>query len=78
MSNEHEDPYRFACPKCGGEFAVEPGDDLCHADDWADGCTTSCPGCGTALKMETRTEVFFTVTLAPKWAGARWEGGGTS
>ena len=64
--SEHYDSYTLACPVCGDGFQIEPGNDLCYADDWADDCTTACPGCGVALKVQSRTEVFFTAEQADK------------
>ena len=62
--NEGEvmDPYTLECPHCHTTWTVHPDDELCHADDVADGIETTCEECGGKYELTTRAEVYFTAT----------------
>ena len=59
-----DESYILTCPSCGGRFTISDDDDLCYADDVADQSTTPCPGCGVALIVVARREVYFSAELA--------------
>lgn len=66
---EYDEPFVLFCPACNREYEIDPDDDLCYADDVRDESTTPCPGCGVALKVIARMEVWFSSAVAEEVSG---------
>jgi len=53
------DPYILECPHCHAMWDISEDDEMCHADDEADGIVSTCEECGGKYQLRTEIEVYF-------------------